>query len=246
MALREQFEQSGRWLFRWRGYLPLLILALVLWQLRHFQYFEHSRTLDDLWELGCLLVSFFGLAIRAWVIGHVPQNTSGRNTREQRADSLNTDGIYSMVRHPLYVGNFFIYLGITLFPHVWWLTALCVLLFWLHYERIMFAEEAYLRDKFGDAYVIWAERTPAFIPNPFLWRRSSLGFSVRNVLRREYNNFFTIVIALFALECVGDYVADGHLEIDPAWAVFLVFGFAVWIVLRTVKRKTNWLRVSGR
>ena len=34
------------------------------------------------------------------------KNTSGRNTHDQVADSLNTSGIYSIVRHPLYVGNF--------------------------------------------------------------------------------------------------------------------------------------------
>ncbi len=246
MALREQFEHHGRWLFRWRGYLLLPILALVLWQMRHYQYFAHSRTLDAFWKFACLLICLIGLAIRAWVIGYVPQNTSGRNAREQRADSLNTDGIYSMVRHPLYLGNVFIYLGIILFPHELWLAAVCVLLYWLYYERIMFAEESYLHGKFGEAFDAWAAHTPAFVPNPRLWRRSEMGFSFRNVLRREYNNFFTIVIVLFALECTSAYVVAGRLTIDPAWVVLLVSGFTIWIVLRTIKRRTDWLRVAGR
>ena len=59
-------------------------------------------------------MSFFGLGIRVFTVGFTPKNTSGRNTAEQIADVLNTSGIYSMVRHPLYVGNFFMWLGIGL------------------------------------------------------------------------------------------------------------------------------------
>ncbi|MGC9453013.1 MAG: methyltransferase family protein, partial [Oceanipulchritudo sp.] len=47
--------------------------------------------------------------------------TSGRNTKQQVAYSLNTTGFYSVVRNPLYLGNFFMYLGIALFTHHWWL-----------------------------------------------------------------------------------------------------------------------------
>ena len=30
MALREEMEATGNWLFRWRSYLPLALLALLL------------------------------------------------------------------------------------------------------------------------------------------------------------------------------------------------------------------------
>ena len=29
-AITEQLEESGRWLFRWRGYLPLVVVVLTL------------------------------------------------------------------------------------------------------------------------------------------------------------------------------------------------------------------------
>ncbi len=246
MALREQFESSGGRLFRWRGYLPLVIIALILWVMRDFRYPGDSRRLNALWQLGCIALSFGGLGIRAYTVGHAPRNTSGRNAREQRADSLNTSGIYSIVRHPLYLGNFLVYLGVVLFAHVWWLAAICVLAFWLYYERIMFAEEFYLRGKFGNAFEQWAERTPAFVPDPRLWQRPDLRFSLKNVLRREYNNVFSVVLILSALHFLGQYVVEGRIRADPAWTIFFSAGFTLWIVLRTIKRNSEWLRVPGR
>jgi protein-S-isoprenylcysteine O-methyltransferase Ste14 len=246
MALREQFESSGGWLFRWRGYVPLAIIALIVFVMRDFRYLGNSRHFNALWEIGCVAVSFLGLGIRAYTIGHTPKNTSGRNAREQRAESLNTSGIYSIVRHPLYLGGFFVYLGIVLFAHVWWLAVICVLAYWLYYERIMFAEEFYLRGKFGSAFEQWAERTPAFVPDFRQWQPPNLPFSLKNVLRREYNNFFSAVLILFALDGLGRYIAEGQARLDPAWTIFLGVGFAIWIVLRTIKRNTEWLRVPGR
>src|SRR5262245_10107591 len=120
MPLLEEFESSGSLLFRWRSYLPLVPAVLIFFGLAHFDYPFGSHLLDEIWELICLAVSFLGLAIRALTIGSAASRTSGRNTTEQVADRLNTTGMYSIVRHPLYLGNFFIVLGVVIFYRVWW------------------------------------------------------------------------------------------------------------------------------
>lgn len=246
MPLREDFESTGNWLFRWRSYLPLLLIGIVILALRGFEYPGHSKRLDGLWEVVCLLISFVGLGIRAITIGHTPKGTSGRNTIEQQAESLNTTGMYSVVRHPLYLGNLFMGLGIALFAHMWSVTLIYVLAFCVYYERIMYAEEAYLRERFGNVFVEWASRTPAFIPNFKSWKQPSLPFSLRNVLRREYSGIFALIVTLFVLEVVGDIFAEHRLELDLPWELFLILGFVVWAVLRTLKKKTTLLNVEGR
>jgi protein-S-isoprenylcysteine O-methyltransferase Ste14 len=246
VALREEFEREGNWLFRWRSYLPLVLLVLVLVVMEDFTYLGNSVTQDIMWEVFCVLVSSVGLVIRAFTIGYAPRGTSGRNTAGQMAEVLNSTGIYSIVRHPLYLGNFVMWLGMSLFPHLWWFTVIYILAFWLYYERIMFAEEQFLRDKFGDQFLAWADKTPAFIPNLKLWRAADLHFSFRNVLRREYNGSFAMIVTFFVLEVRGDLAVEGRLQVETGWAVLVGISFLVWIVLRTLKRRTSILNVEGR
>jgi protein-S-isoprenylcysteine O-methyltransferase Ste14 len=246
VPLHEEFESTGNWLFRWRSYLPLFLIGIFLLALSEYEYPRHTERLDAMWEALCLIVSFFGLAVRIFTIGHTPRRTSGRNTKEQVAKTLNTTGIYSLVRHPLYLGNFFIGLGTAFFPHLWWLTLIYILTFWLYYERIMFAEEAFLRNKFGGEYVKWAETTPAFIPRFKNYVKPSLPFSPRTVLKREYNGFFAIIVVLFILEVAGYLVGKHNFEVDLFWVVMLGAAFVIWIVLRTLKKRTNLLNVEGR
>lgn len=246
MALREQLEKDGNWLFRWRSYLPFLMTLIIVASMRKFHYIDNSETMDRLWEIFCLGVSFFGLGIRGFTVGYTPRGTSGRNTREQVADSLNTSGIYSLIRHPLYVGNFFIWLGIVLFAHEWRLTLICVLSYWLYYERIMLAEEAYLRNKFGFEFESWADKTPAILPNFRNWKKPDLPFSIRNVLKREYNGLFVIILSMSMLEFTGNVFFEGKPQLDVMWTVLLTWGALVWLVLRTLKKKTQILHVEGR
>jgi protein-S-isoprenylcysteine O-methyltransferase Ste14 len=246
MALEDEFERSGNWLFRWRSYLPLMMIGTFLLALRGYEYPGHNEGLDHLWEILCLLVSFFGLGIRICTVGHTPKGTSGRNTKKQVADTLNTSGMYSVVRNPLYLGNFFMGLGIALFAHLWWLTIIYILVFWLYYERIIFAEEAYLRNKYGDEYLKWANSTPAFLPKLSKYQKADLSFSLRNVLKREYNGFFAVIVVMFILETVGEIYAKGEFDFDFGWLLLLGVAFIVWLGLRSLKKYTTVLHVDGR
>ena len=246
MALREEFETSGQWLFRWRGYLPLFAIALTLfglWQARDLPVISMA---NQIWEVVGIVSAIAGLLIRAHVVGHAPHNTSGRNARAQRADQLNSTGMYSVVRHPLYLGNFLVFIGAIVFAHLPWITAICVLAFWLYYERIMFAEEAYLRQKFGESYEQWALHTPAFIPNIRNWQPASLSFSLRNVLRREYNNVFGVLLVMALFKSDESFFTTGEFSPGFAWTLTLAVGGCCWLLLRTLKRNTEWLRVEGR
>lgn len=106
MALREDFEQAGNWLFHRRSFLPLLLLPLFYTALKGFGYPGGSHELDLFWEAGCLAVSLAGFGLRIATVGFAPPGTSGRNRHEQQARSLTTTGTYSLVRHPLYLGNY--------------------------------------------------------------------------------------------------------------------------------------------
>ena len=145
MELKNHFESSGQWLFRWRSYLPAVLLLPLVVAATDFERPWGRHDLQEYWEVFCIAVTLSGLVVRAMVAGFVPGRTSGRNTKQQVADSLNTTGIYSVCRHPLYLGNFLVALGWALFFHAGWLIAFYCMAFWLYYERIMMTEEAFLR-----------------------------------------------------------------------------------------------------
>ena len=150
--------------------------------------------------LVCLAVAMAGQKVRGLCVGFTPRGTSGRNTKEgQVAESLNTLGMYSMCRHPLYLGNLLMWLGIVMYMGHLWFAVAFLLVYALYYERIMFAEEQFLRGKFGQAYLDWAAGVPAFWPALGRWKSPEVGFSLRNVLKREYNGFF----AMFPQLCMG-------------------------------------------
>ena len=204
MALVHEFENSGNWLFKRRSWLPVFMIAagIIMMYLGNRQ----AILFDSRNELIFLGVSLIGQLIRILTVGFTPKNTSGRNTiNGQLADELNVTGIYSLVRHPLYLGNFFMWLGPVLFIRSTGAVIVFVLIYWLYYERIMFAEEQFLRRKFGDIYDKWSEKVSSIIPMTFHFVRPNLPFSIKNILKREYNSFINIFVIFLVLDIFRNY-----------------------------------------
>jgi protein-S-isoprenylcysteine O-methyltransferase Ste14 len=245
MAMRESLRRHGEWLFRRRSYVPVALLPLVA---AGVAASAHPVPLarERLWELACFLVSLLGLAIRAWTVGTAPAGTSGRNQGRQVAERLNTTGPYSIVRNPLYVGNALMWAGVVLYARSPWLALGVALAFWLVYERIVYAEEEFLRERFGAEFVDWAAVTPAFVPRPWRYRRASLPFSFRNVLRREYSGLFALVILFTAAVLEWRWLATGRWHADPLWLGAAAAAGLMYLTLRTLKRRTRLLHVEGR
>ena len=248
MALREEFINSGNWLFRWRSYLPLIMLIFFFFSMQYYTIPLDSHLFASSWEIFCIAISMLGLIIRAATIGYTPKGTSGRNTKKQVANSINTKGIYSVVRHPLYLGNFFMTLGISLYPFIWWLVIIYILSFWIYYERIMYAEESFLRKKFDNQFINWSKDTNAFIPNFKNYQKSDMHFSFKNILKREYHGFFAVIISFYIFKQLGQYVVLNEIIYVPdmRWTVLLLMSFSIWTICRILKKFTKLLNVKGR
>jgi protein-S-isoprenylcysteine O-methyltransferase Ste14 len=246
MPLREEYQTAGEWLFRWRSYCPILLLGVVLLvTFNAFQYPADTHRWHVVWEAFCVATSLLGLMVRVVTVGFVHSATSGRNTKSIRTEGLNTCGMYSVVRHPLYLGNFIMWLGVAMFPRVWWLVLVVCMAFWLYHERIMLAEEEFLRERFGTAFLQWATRTPAFIPRPAAWRPPVLPFSLRTALRREYSGLFAIIATFSSLQFVGDYSLNRRLTFDPLWVEVFTATLGLYLLLLGLKKK-GLLDVVGR
>jgi protein-S-isoprenylcysteine O-methyltransferase Ste14 len=245
MALIEELDSNGNWLFKWRSYLPVIMYLLAFLVLVFDTENNFIAPEDTTLGLICLAVSFVGIFIRALVIGFVPKATSGRNTEKQVAETVNTQGIYSLVRHPLYLGNFFMWLGIILYVGNIWFTIVSCLLYWVYYERIMFAEEFFMRNKFGNKYTDWAKNVPPFFPKLSGFKSANLDFSFKNVLKREYSGFLAVFVSFFFLNFIKNYFQEGDTTVQPIWAYLLGIAALITISLKLMK-KQGLLEVSGR
>ena len=76
--LKNEFVKQGNWLFRWRSYLPLLILPILFLAIRETAHSEQfmGLTLDYFFKILCILVTIAGILVRFLVIGFVPKGTS--------------------------------------------------------------------------------------------------------------------------------------------------------------------------
>ena len=246
MALQEEFETTGEYFFKWRSYLPLAMAALFILALAHFRYPFANRGLDLAWDGGCLALALLGQAVRFFTVGFVPRGTSGRNTRGQVAEALNTTGMYAVVRNPIYLGNFIIWFGLSLFMKSVWFTTVISLFFTIFYERIIFREEAFLRQKFGDAFMQWADATPAIIPKFKNWRPPSLPFSWKSAINREYGTFFAIIVTFTVLELLGGLFNSRQLPLDAIWVKLFIFSGVLYLTIRYLKKKTKVLATNNR
>jgi protein-S-isoprenylcysteine O-methyltransferase Ste14 len=245
MALVHEFERTGNWLFKRRSWLPVILIAGAI----TLMYFGSKTAIlfNVCEELIFLSVTMIGQVIRIITVGYTPRNTSGRNTvNGQIADELNVTGIYSALRHPLYLGNFFMWLGPVLFLRSWWFTVIFCLIYWLYYERIMFAEEQFLRKKFGDLYDKWSEKVRSFVPGFRNFIPSPLHFSIRNVLKREHNSFFNIFVIFTFLDFIRNYCISESIHITPLWFYLFAAAFVIWLTIKIIHKKTRWLIVDGR
>ncbi|MCA9735275.1 MAG: DUF1295 domain-containing protein [Deferribacteres bacterium] len=240
MILKEHFETIGQKLFRYRSYLPLLFILFILFAVDDMQRL-HFSTLNHLVEWLSLAFIVAGLLVRIITVGQAAKGTSGRNTKNQVAKALNTTGFYSVVRHPLYLGNFLIFFGCILLLQVPWLAFLSVTTFWLYYERIMVAEEAYLITNYAESYLQWAENTPAFVPNFKNWQKSEIPFSTKKAIRGEYTTLMATILTANVLILIEDSLRKHEIYFRPNWLYFLAISIFVYLVIRLLKKKTSLL-----
>ena len=142
-------------LYRFRGVI-LGIFAVALWA------FPHS---SEWIPASAGILALLGIVLRVEARRVIGEHTRGN---EKAAPELVMWGIYAKLRHPLYLSNLCFCYAFVLF-HLGWQTlsfafAMGVTLFVFPLAK---AEDVFLKKKFGERFVNWANRTPMFFPTSF-------------------------------------------------------------------------------
>lgn len=246
MALLHSLEKEGNWLFKHRGQLPVILFLLAVPAVYFTSYEGISLPMVKVFNYTAYILSILGFVVRSYTIGTTPRGTSGRNTAEQVAEQLNHSGIYSIVRHPLYLGNYLMWIGIVLFTKNISFTVIVSLMYWLYYERIMFAEERFLERKFGRPYLDWAASVPAFIPQFSAFVKSDIPFSIKSVLRREYSGVLATVIGFVFVDLLIGFKQWHEFAVGKNFLYLLGATIVITVILRSLKHYTTVLKEENR
>jgi protein-S-isoprenylcysteine O-methyltransferase Ste14 len=236
----------GRWLFRNRSHMPIVFATLFLPALGQFQFLRNSHSQQLYWELFCLGISLLGLMVRILTVAYIAEGSSGRELSTPKAEQLNTTGSYSLIRHPLYLGNSIIWLGIASMMHNGWLSLSIMLICLAHHRFIIIAEESYLNNRFGSHYAEWARKTPALIPSLRNWTPPDLPFSMAMVIRREYSGLFQISAVYLFMNAVLNYAGQGVWFVDSVFKYFFIFVSIVCAITWFIVKRTSRLPAPDR
>src|SRR5215217_866464 len=146
-----QMVRLGNFLFHNRNWIfPLFYLGLFIPSPELFQNPIVAMVLG-------FIITLIGQFIRVITIGLVYIIRGGKDRRVY-AEDLVTTGIFSHCRNPLYVGNILILTGLGVASNSILFMAVFTPLFLFFWQAIVLAEEAYLRNKFGEQYVAYSAR----------------------------------------------------------------------------------------
>jgi len=154
-------------LYKYRGWLlgALTVAMLVL----------PGAGLTDEWVCSALPLAATIFVVFVFV-RIVARRTIGEHTRGvvHDADRLVTEGIYSRIRHPLYLSNAGIGYSFVILHFGFQLVAIAFVVVLFSFEFLLSRlEDRFLEDRFGDDWREWAAVTPAFFP-----RLINRGFAV--------------------------------------------------------------------
>ncbi len=152
------------------------ILGVVFLLLMH-------PSVRSLWIGGA--IALVGALLRLWAAGHI-----------EKGRILTQGGPYAFTRNPLYLGSFFMALGIIIAGQSYWLLLPFGVFFAAFYYPVMRAEEQELLHGYGESFVQYAERVPLFFPDfrgvghassTFLWSRV--------IQNREHHTLAGLIVA---------------------------------------------------
>jgi protein-S-isoprenylcysteine O-methyltransferase Ste14 len=133
-----------------------------------------------------LLIALAGQLFRIFAAGTIFKNKQ-----------LASDGAYSLVRHPLYLGNILILGGFCLASGNYWVSLAVLVFFLVWYPAAISYEDSKLERIFGDDWRQWSQGTNAVLPNRLNWSKlTATQWNARQSLMR--NGEFVISVYLAA------------------------------------------------
>jgi protein-S-isoprenylcysteine O-methyltransferase Ste14 len=119
-------------------------------------------------------VALGGELIQLWASAHLRKNLQ-----------LVKSGPYAWLRNPMYLGRFFVGLGLAMLTWRWFIVLPYIVGFWVYAQARVLGEEARLRELFGEEYAEFCGEVNRWLPTPPRNRLSEARGSLAAVLRNH-------------------------------------------------------------
>lgn len=237
--------EIGNFFFKYRNFL-FIFLYLLLFIPSPDLFSERVFGSNYYWFpiiLG-LIITVLGQLIRGGTIG-LAYIVRGGLGKKVYADGLVTEGIFTHVRNPLYVGNILMLLGVGIMANSLLYTFVVMPLFLFIYQCIVLAEENFLRGKFGAQFDEYTRKVHRWIPNfsGLGATFSSMEFKWKRWLIKEYNTQF-IWLTGIALILLFKYpqLTNGDTQLRNVLAINSVVIFGLYyLTIRYFKKSKKWV-----
>jgi protein-S-isoprenylcysteine O-methyltransferase Ste14 len=223
----------GDFSFKYRGYLlPIAVILLIIPSPRIFAEPATAGIVG-------FLIALLGQIVRVGNVG-LAYIIRGGKDHKVYAEDLVTSGLYSHCRNPMYVGNFFLLLGLALASNSWVFALVGIPLSLGMHRAIVAAEENFLRTKFGPQFDAYCARVPRWVPRlaGLATTLRGMQFDWRRVVMKEYRAGFDWFSATALVVLVNLYRAD-RLDDDQVLTAVMVLVIAARFVLWFASRQMN-------
>lgn len=112
------------------------------------------------------------------------------------------DGVYAIVRNPLYVFSFIGVIGVGLQSGRLSITAFLILAFAYYYRKVVAKEEAFLLHHYGEEYQHYCDKTPRWIPDFRLWYSPDEILVQPKMVMRTIKDALLFCAPIILFECI--------------------------------------------
>ncbi|MBU4404270.1 MAG: isoprenylcysteine carboxylmethyltransferase family protein [Candidatus Aminicenantes bacterium] len=220
----------GKFLFRFRSFTPLPLILLT------FLFFKPLSP-SWLWTAIGLAAAFLGEGIRVHCVGYAGSGTSGRESY-LKADSLNTSGLYSLTRNPLYWGNGLIFAGLLIVYAQPLALAIFIVFLFLQYHFIVLAEESFLREQYGPDYEDYSRRVSRWLPLSGPYSPPGRPFDLKKVVFKENDSCFNLLLTALLILAWKESFFSGRVRQPLFFAGAALILILIYAWIKILKKKS--------
>ncbi|MFI3331030.1 MAG: methyltransferase [Rikenellaceae bacterium] len=225
MMLSESMLRTGRYLRTHKDifpYLFILSLSVAILLTREVNV-RPSSFISTVISVSIALLSI----IIRWL--------SMRTDAERMPELIKAKGIYSVVRHPMYISNFLMVFALSLYLGILWYLVFVTFFSVLITERIVFQKENCQHNKYGEDFKTWCKTTGALFPRMLNWQSAENSRTWLYTAKNIASFVLASATIFFVISFIKHRIIELTFGVAIGWIVALVIVLIAYVFIKSKK-----------